>query len=92
MKNIFINVVQKPERKVIIKRGKTATEYWTYCNEVGCDVWEILTSIKSISGEPVCLWLPEHLIKEGTGEKTEHNENYWFVLFTKLISRFKIEM
>lgn len=67
-RNIFIQTIDKPERKVIIKRGKTATEYWTYCNEVGCDVWGILTSIKSISGEPVCLWLPKKLIKNGTSE------------------------
>lgn len=67
-KNIFIQLIDKPERKVIIKRGVTATEYWTYCNEVGCDVWGILTSIKSISGEPVCLWLPRKLVKSGTSE------------------------
>ena len=67
-KNIFIQVIDKPERKVIIKRGIKATEYWTYCNEVGCDVWGILTSIKSISGEPVCLWLPRKLIENGTSE------------------------
>lgn len=67
-KNIFIKVVYKPERKVIIKRGVSATEYWAYCNEVGCDVWGTLTSIKSISGEPVCLWLPKKYIKSGTSE------------------------
>ncbi len=67
-KNIFIKVVFKPERKVILKRGKTATEYWTYCNEVGCDVWGTLSSIKSISGEPVCLWLPDKYIKAGTSQ------------------------
>ena len=39
-----------------------------YCNEVGCDVWGLLTSIKSISGEPVCLWLPKHLRKPVTNE------------------------
>ena len=60
-RNIFIQVIYKPARKVIIKRGIKATEYWTYCQEVGCDVWGLLSSIKSISGEPVCLWLPEHL-------------------------------
>ncbi len=65
-KNIFIKVVFKPERKVILKRGKTATEYWTYCNEVGCDVWGTLSSIKSLSGEPVCLWPPDKYIKAGT--------------------------
>ena len=61
IRNIFIQVIEKPARKVIIKRGTKATEYWTYCQEVGCDVWGLLSSIKSISGEPVCLWLPEHL-------------------------------
>ena len=67
-KNIFIKVVFKPERKVILKRGKTATEYWTYCNEVGCDVWGTLSSIKSLSGEPVCMWLPDKYIKAGTSQ------------------------
>ncbi|MBR2677214.1 MAG: AraC family transcriptional regulator [Solobacterium sp.] len=62
-RNIFLQVIEKPARKVIIKRGMKATEYWSYCEEVGCDVWGLLKSIKSISGEPVCLWLPEHLRK-----------------------------
>ena len=68
IRNVFIQVIEKPERKVIIKRGVNATEYWSYCKEVGCDVWGLLTSIKSISGEPVCLWLPEHLRKPVTNE------------------------
>ena len=67
-RTIFIQAVDKPERKVIIKRGVKASEYWTYCNEVGCDVWGILTSIKSISGEPVCLWLPRKYILPNTSE------------------------
>ena len=67
-RNIFIQIIEKTERKVIIKRGVKATDYWAYCNEVGCDVWGILTSIKSISGEPVCLWLPKQYIKNGTSE------------------------
>ena len=68
VKNVFIQVVEKPARKVILKRGVKATHYWTYCEEVGCDVWGLLTSIKSISGEPVCLWLPKHLRKPITNE------------------------
>ena len=67
-KNIFIHLITKPERKVIIKRGITAANYWDYCNEVGCDVWGILTSIKSISGEPICLWLPKKYIAKNTSE------------------------
>ena len=58
-RNIFIQQIRKPDRKVIIKRGIKADNYWDYCTEVGCDVWGLLTSIPSISGEPVCLFLPE---------------------------------
>ena len=68
IRNVFIQVVEKPKRKVIIKRGINATEYWSYCKEVGCDVWGLLTSIKSISGEPVCLWLPKSLRNPITNE------------------------
>ncbi len=68
LKNVFVQVIDKPVRKVIVKRGKTATEYFAYCEEVGCDVWGLLLSIKSISGEPVCLWLPPKLIQPGTSE------------------------
>ena len=58
-RNIFIREITKPARKVILKRGIKADEYMSYCEEVGCDVWGLLMSIKSLSGEPVCLWLPE---------------------------------
>ena len=68
VKNVFVQVIEKPERKVIIKRGKGATEYFKYCEEVGCDVWGLLCSMKSISGEPVCLWLPKKHIIAGTSE------------------------
>jgi AraC family transcriptional regulator len=66
--SVFVQVIEKPARKVIIKRGEKATEYWSYCEEVGCDVWGILTSMKSLCGEPVCLWLPEKYRKPGTSE------------------------
>ncbi len=68
VKSVFLQVVEKPERKVIIKRGREATEYFKYCEEVGCDVWGLLCSMKAISGEPVCLWLPKNYIKAGTSE------------------------
>ena len=65
-RNVFIQVIDKPKRKVMIKRGKTAAEYVKYCEEVGCDIWGLLVSMKSLCGEPVCLWLPEAYIKPGT--------------------------
>lgn len=68
LKTVFIQVVEKPARKALIKRGKKATEYFAYCEEVGCDLWGLLTSMKSLGGEPVCLWLPDEYIEPGTSK------------------------
>lgn len=68
VKNVFIQLIHKPARKVLIKRGKTARDYFAYCEEVGCDVWGLLTSMQTISGEPVCLWLPKEYQEPGTSE------------------------
>ena len=64
--NVFIQVIHKPRRKVIIKRGIKADNYFDYCGEVGCDVWGTLLSMDSLCGEPVCLWLPEQHKLPGT--------------------------
>ena len=46
--------------------GNRAADYFEYCEEVGCDVWGLLTSMDSLCGEPVCLWLPEEYKTPGT--------------------------
>ena len=74
VKNVFIRVVEKPERDVIVRRGIAAADYFAYCEEVGCEVWGLLTSIKSISDEPVSLWLPKSLIPAGTSEYVQGAE------------------
>lgn len=66
LQSVFVQVIRKPERKVIIKRGIKAEDYFSYCEEVGCDVWGLLTSMDSLCGEPVCLWLPEAYKKPNT--------------------------
>lgn len=66
VRNVFIQHIRKPARKVIIKRGVSAEDYFAYCSEVGCDVWGTLLSMDSMCGEPVCLWLPKRYIKPGT--------------------------
>ncbi len=68
VKNVFVQVVEKSARKVLIKRGIKAADYFAYCEEVGCDIWGLLLSIKSISKEPVSLWLPAKYIKPGTSQ------------------------
>lgn len=67
-KSIFVQVIERPARKVLLKRGKQAADYFAYCEEVGCDIWSVLSSVKEAMYEPIGMWLPKHLIKEGTSQ------------------------
>lgn len=66
VQSVFIQLVEKPARRAVIRRGVAAEDYFAYCEEVGCDVWGLLSSMDSLAGEPVCLWLPKALQKPGT--------------------------
>jgi AraC-like DNA-binding protein len=64
---VFVQVVDRPERKLILKRGTKATHYFEYCEELGCDeVWSILSNIKEAMYEPIGMWLPDNLRPPGT--------------------------
>jgi len=63
---VFVQVVERPARKLILKRGVKATHYFEYCEEVGCDVWGMLSSIKEAMYEPAGMWLPKDMTKPGT--------------------------
>jgi AraC-like DNA-binding protein len=65
---VFVQVLDKPARKAIIKRGKRATHYFEYCEEVGCDVWEKLGAVQGALQEPMGMWLPAGLRTPGTSE------------------------
>ena len=67
-KTVFVQVVERPVRKLILKRGTKADNYFDYCEEVGCDVWGILVSIREAMYEPAGMWLPDKLIKPGTSK------------------------
>jgi len=67
-KMIFVQAIERPARKILLRRAKTAHDYFAYCEEVGCDVWGILTSVKEALYEPVGLWLPEKLRPANTSE------------------------
>lgn len=63
---IFVQVVDRPARKLILKRGIKAGDYYEYCQEVDCEVWDILCSVEEALYEPIGMWLPENLRKPGT--------------------------
>lgn len=70
---IFTQIVERPARKLILRRSKQADSYFAYCEEVGCGAnnnatpWDILCGIKEAIYEPVGLWLPESMRPAGTG-------------------------
>jgi len=66
IQTVFTQVINRPARKFILKRGREAQYYFEYCEEVGCDVWGVLESIKGALYEPIGAWLPEKLRKPGT--------------------------
>lgn len=70
---IFTQIMERPARKLILFRSKKATEYYEYCEEVGCGTpekpapWDILCGIKDAIGEPMGVWLPKSMRPDGTG-------------------------
>jgi len=70
---IFTQIIERPARKLILKRSRKADDYFSYCEEEGCGensqsaAWDILSEIKEALYEPVGLWLPENMRPAGTG-------------------------
>ncbi len=67
MQTVFVQVVDRPKRKAIVKFSHHASDYYEYCEEVGCDVWETLGSIEGAIFEPIGMWMPPNLRKLGAG-------------------------
>jgi hypothetical protein len=65
-KAVFVQILERPKRKALIKRGIKATHYFEYCEEVGCDIWGLLCSVKEAISEPVGMWLSKKLQKPNT--------------------------
>jgi hypothetical protein len=63
---VFVQVVERPARKLVLKRGRKATHYFEYCEEVGCEIWNQLAAIPGALHEPMGLWLPKQLQPEGS--------------------------
>lgn len=65
-RTVFVQVVDRPARKLILKHGIKAAHYFEYCEEAGCDVWDVLSNIKEALYEPIGMWMPENMRKPGT--------------------------
>ena len=66
-RTMTVTAVERPARKLILVRSVNATEYFSFCEEMGCS-WEgTFNSISEKFDTPALLTLPQNLIKPGTG-------------------------
>lgn len=66
-KFVTVTAVQRPKRKLILLRSVNATDYFSYCEETGCD-WEgIFNSVSEKFDAPALLTLPKNCVRAGTG-------------------------
>jgi len=70
---VFVQIVTRPARTLVLQRARQADDYFSYVAEVGCGEsnnsapWDILSQIPDALYEPVGLWLPDAMVTPGTG-------------------------
>lgn len=66
-RTMTVTAVNRPARQLILMRSVNATDYFSYCAEVGCG-WEgLFNSIPEKFDKAALLTLPSNMIKAGTG-------------------------
>jgi len=65
---VFVQIFYRPKRKLILKRGYEASNYYEHGEEVGFHFWRVLSNIKGAIYEPAGFWLPENLRIQGTSK------------------------
>jgi len=63
-RTVTATYITKPACKLIIKRGILSTDYFSYCDEIGCDIWDKLDKIANCLDKVVFVSLPAYLVKE----------------------------
>lgn len=63
---VTVTAVKRPARQIILQRSADAKDYFSYCEEKGCD-WEgILNSVAEKMDSAALMTLPQKLVREGT--------------------------
>lgn len=69
-KTVFVEIVERPKRKAIIKRAKSGCDYFEYAESLGCNewqaIWGTLLSINGAIDRPCGMWLPKKFIDKNT--------------------------
>lgn len=63
---VTVTAVERPARKLILLRSKNAADYFTFCDEMGCD-WEgLMNSVPERFDNAALITLPGGLVRGGT--------------------------
>ncbi len=65
-RTVTATFITKPARKLIIRRGVLSTDYFSFCEEIGCDIWDILEKTPHRADDVSFVMLPAFLTSEGT--------------------------
>ena len=72
---VFVQIMERPARKVLLKRVKSAEHYFQFCEELGGDeagaLWNVLCGIPNALYEPIGMWMPASMRPEGTSVYTQ---------------------
>ena len=67
-RTVTVTIIEKPNCKLILKRGIKSTGYFEYDAEMGCDKFEILETIPNALEKVVYIDLPPCMITPGTSK------------------------
>lgn len=65
---VTVTIIEKPTCKLILKRGIMSTGYFEFCEEMGCDAFEILETVPQALDKVVFLELPPGMVTPGTSK------------------------
>ena len=63
---VTVTLIERPARRLMLLRSVKASDYFSYCEEMGCDWEEILNNIPDKLDSAAILTLPDKLVKTGT--------------------------
>ena len=63
---VTVTIIKRPARKLMLLRSARASDYFSYCEEMGCDWERILNNSTEKFDSAAILTLPDKLIKAGT--------------------------
>lgn len=68
IRTVTATFITKPARRLIIRRGILSIDYFSYCEEIGCDIWAVLEKVPDRLDAVSFVVLPEFLVAPGTSK------------------------